>query len=137
MDKKLPIKNIIIIAVAALGAIATFLPWAVVSAFGISQSVSGTNGDGWITFALFVAIAVLVGIKFKGELDNGFKIAVTAIAAVAAVIGFVEIGNINGNSYGMGSVGIGVYLVILAGIAAAVLPWIPMGDKISIKKTKK
>lgn len=137
MDKKLSIKNIILIAVAAVGAIATFLPWATVSVFGISESVSGTNGDGWITLALFIAIAVLVGIKFKGELDNGFKIAVTAIAAIAAVVGFVEIGNINGNSYGFASVSIGVYLIILAGIADAVLPWIPIGGKLSVKKTTK
>lgn len=137
MDKKLSIKNIIIIVAAAIGAIATFLPWATVSFLGVSESVSGASGDGWISFAIFLAIIVLTAIKFKNELPKGFKIAVTVLGVIALIIGIFEIANINGNSFGLGSAGIGVYIVIIAGIASAILPWLPIGGKAPAKKPAK
>ena len=142
MDKKFSIKSLIIIIAAALGVIATFLPWATVSFLGMSESVNGLGGDGVmgdgiITLILFIVAGVLAGIKFKGGMGTGFKVAITIISAIAAVIGMVEIANINGNSLGLASVGFGVYLVIIAGIAGAILPWIPMGEKSSDKKKSK
>ena len=142
MDKKFSIKSLIIVIAAVLGAIATFLPWATVSFLGMSESVNGFGGegvmgDGTITLILFIAICVLAGIKFKGGMGTGFKVTITIISAIAAVIGMVEIANINGNSFGLASVGFGVYLVIIAGIADAILPWIPMSEAASDKKKSK
>ena len=136
--EKFPIKNLIITIGGGIGVIATFLPWATVSILGISQSVSGTNGDGWFTLALFAAAIVLVSIKFKEELPQGFKIAISAVCGLAALVGIFEIFNVNSNTYGMASVGFGVYLVILAGAACAAAPWLPIDGKISTKdKAKK
>ncbi|MBR3055887.1 hypothetical protein IKG64_01015 [Candidatus Saccharibacteria bacterium] len=142
MDKKFSIKSLIIIIAAVLGVIATFLPWATVSFLGVSESVNGLGGDGVmgdgiITLILFIVAGVLAGIKFQGGMGTGFKVAITIISAIAAIIGMVEIANINGNSLGLASVGFGVYLVIIAGIAGAILPWIPMGEKSSDKKKSK
>ena len=142
MDKKFSIKSLIIIIAAVLGVIVTFLPWATVSFLGVSESVNGLGGDGVmgdgiITLILFIVAGVLAGIKFQGGMGTGFKVAITIISAIAAIIGMVEIANINGNSLGLASVGFGVYLVIIAGIAGAILPWIPMGEKSSDKKKSK
>lgn len=60
-------KRKFILIIAVLGMIGTFLPWA--SAFGFT--VRGTDGDGWITLALF-AIGGAIAF-FNGEKAEAIK----------------------------------------------------------------
>ncbi|MEN8208540.1 MAG: hypothetical protein ABFR50_04735 [Candidatus Fermentibacteria bacterium] len=109
MEKKR--KFILIIAVA--GMIGTFLPWA---SF-IGHSVSGTSGsDGWITFVLFAvggAVAFFTGNKAEA-IKSKLMLAVWIPAALAALIALLKIFK----SYPAGfSLGIGLYLIAIAGLA--------------------
>lgn len=108
MEKKR--KFILIIAVA--GMIGTFLPWA--SAFGFT--VSGTEGDGWITLFLF-AIGGAIAF-FNGEKTEAIKkkvmTAVWVPAAIAALIALLKI--FKSRPAGV-NIGIGLWLIAIAGLA--------------------
>jgi len=106
-------KRKFILIIAVVGMIGTFLPWA---SF-IGHSVSGTSGsDGWITFVLFAiggSIAFFSGDKAEA-LKKKIMLAVWIPAALAAVIALSKILK----SYPTGfSLGIGIYLIAIAGIA--------------------
>lgn len=113
MEKKR--KFILIVAIA--GMIGTFLPWA--SFFG--HSVSGTSGsDGWITFVLFAiggAIAFFSGKKTEA-LKKKIMTAVWIPAALAAVVALSKI--FRSNPGGL-TIGIGLYLIAIAGLAQVFL----------------
>jgi hypothetical protein len=110
-----------IVVAAAVGMLATFLPWATVPFLG---SISGTAGDGFITLILFL-VALLMGVLGdKNTVVTGVKSTVAMLAgALAAVVGIYEIFNISsiaGEAGALGKaigVGFGVYLVIICGIA--------------------
>ena len=86
------VKKIIILIASLLGVISTFLPWATVSVSVLgqsaSESVNGTEGDGWITLMLFVAIIVITVVSslkdYKKELPMWAKIATTAVAVICS-----------------------------------------------------
>lgn len=138
------IKRLAILVMAVLGAISTFLPWAVVSvsALGqsVSESVSGTEGDGWITLVLFVAIAALAvvsGLKdFKKEMPIWAKIAISVVAVICTVIAVIDMGNVANTGIGstlalLGAsasvnVGIGLILIVLMAILSGVVAWLPL-----------
>ncbi len=140
------VKKLIILIASLLGLISTFLPWATVSVSVLgqsaSESVNGTEGDGWITLILFVAIIVITvvsGLKdFKKEIPMWAKIAITAVAAICAVIAIVDCGNVadsvSGVSSAVGlfgatantSIGIGLILIIIMSIVNAVAVWLPL-----------
>lgn len=138
------IKRIIILVAAFLGLISTFLPWAVVSVSALGQSVSesvnGTEGDGWITLVLFVAIAALAvvsGLKdFKKEMPIWAKIAISAVAVICAVIAVIDMGNVANTGIGatmslLGAsasvnVGIGLILIVLMAVVSGVVAWLPL-----------
>ena len=105
-------KRKFILIIAVVGMIGTFLPWA--SAFGFT--VSGTKGDGWITLALFAvggAIAFFSGEKTEA-LKKKIMTAVWVPAALAAVIALLKI--FKSRPAGL-SIGIGLYLIAIAGLA--------------------
>ncbi len=105
-------KRKFILIIAVVGMIGTFLPWA--SAFGFT--VSGTQGDGWITLALFAiggAIAFFSGDK-AAALKKKIMAAVWIPAALAAVIALLKI--FKSRPAGM-SIGIGLWLIAIAGLA--------------------
>jgi len=109
-------KRKFILIIAVVGMIGTFLPWA--SAFGFT--VSGTQGDGWITLALFAiggAIAFFNGDKAEA-LKKKIMTAVWVPAALAAVIALLKI--FKSRPAGL-SIGIGLYLIAIAGIAQVFL----------------
>ena len=138
------IKRIAILVMAVLGAISTFLPWAVVSvsALGqsVSESVSGTDGDGWITLVLFVAIAALAvvsGLKdFKKEMPIWAKIAISVVAVICTVIAVIDMSNVSNTGIGatmalLGAsasvnVGIGLILIVLMAVLSGVVAWLPL-----------
>ena len=145
MNKGLSLKNIIISAVALLGAIATFLPWAVVtvSLLGISQSesISGIGEgatDGWFTLLAFVAIIVVSCIFItKEDMHIGAKIGISVASLVPIGLGLYNIINVGSKSFGglaTAGAGIGLWMVLILGIATAALPWIPFKNMIGGSK---
>lgn len=116
-------KRKFILIVAVVGMIGTFLPWA--SAFGIS--VSGTEGDGWITLILFAiggALAFFSGDKAQ-PLTKGKLTGVWLPSALAAVIALRKILD---KPQGI-SIGIGLWLIAIAGIVQVLLTFFFKGDK--------
>ena len=132
------------IAVAAgVGMLATFLPWVHAPIVG---SVSGTAGDGWITLALFIPAMVLAlrGAKLH-PIVGGARLGATIPAGIAALIGLYKIADLKSrmadvprdNPFAKAmsasvQVGIGIYVLIAAGVALAVLAWVlakPPQDK--------
>ncbi len=126
MGKKFSLKSIIIAAVALLGCIGTFLPWGVVKVFTLTQTITGTVGDGWLTFGAFIIIAGLaMGFVNKEKLPLGVQIAISILGAIAAIIVIPKIFDIN--SLGKGaSAGGGLYYVAIIGVITAALPGVPI-----------
>jgi len=119
MEKKR--KFILIVAVA--GMVGTFLPWA--SAFGFT--VSGTEGDGWITLVLFAiggAIAFFAGEKAE-PIKKSLSTVVWVPAGLAALIALLKI--FKSRPAGV-SIGIGLWLIAIAGILQVLLVMFFKGD---------
>jgi len=148
------IKRIIALIVAVIGAIATFLPWATVkvSGFGesVTESVSGTEGDGWITLILFVAIAAVVivsGIKdMKKDMPIWAKAVAMVLAGICAIIAIIDFGDVADTGLGSGvnflgatissGVGFGLILVLIMAIIDAVVVWLPLDKWIKVPASK-
>jgi len=116
-------KRKFILIVAVVGMIGTFLPWA--SAFGFT--VSGTKGDGWITLALFAAGGAIA--FFNGEKAEPIKkkvmMGVWAPAALAGLIALLKIFKSRPAGF---SIGIGLWLIAIAGIVQVFLSLFFKGD---------
>lgn len=126
-NKKLNIADIIVAIAAVVGIIATFLPWVSSTVFGITVTAKGSDGDGWITFVMFIAVLGLaVFDMLKGA--KWAKITISIVAALAAVVALIKIPDIL-SSDGLLSMGVGLILAIVAGIVAAIMPWIPFEKK--------
>lgn len=130
---------------AALGMFATFLPWANVPIVG---SVSGTAGDGWITFVLFLITLVVAMRGDKVTLLKGKNIYGAVIpAGLAALIGIWKIADFNAAMNNLGddpfsvaisssvSIGMGLYVLIAAGVVASAAPFL-LKDKSGPAKHK-
>lgn len=110
--------NLIVLVACAVAFIGSFLPWA--SVIGIS--VSGTDGgDGTLTLILALATAA-AAVFLK---DRARMISVLVGAALIVIIAVVNIADINSISSDFGdalspSIGIGLWMVLAGGIAAAV-----------------
>lgn len=118
-----------IIIAAAIGALGTFLPWVHAPIIG---SVPGSYGsDGWITFILFV---ITIGLCFVGKrtepLKLGFLVGAIIPSLLASIVALIKIIDFNsqmGNAVSDNpfskamtqtvGIGIGLYLIVLAGIA--------------------
>lgn len=121
-----------IIIAAAAGMLGTFLPWVNVPILG---SISGTQGDGWITFVLFALTVFLAIVGKKQQVLRGGQFFITMLFGVAAggfglwkIIDFhTSIGSSasdNPLTRAVGSVvsvGIGLYLIVIAGLVVLVL----------------
>lgn len=125
MKKEINIASIIAAIAAVLGIVATFLPWLSVSVSGIEITASGTEGDGIISLILFIAVLVLAIFGIKKD-AKWIKICISIVAALAFLVAALKIPNALSNGL---TVGIGIYLVIIAGLVSAIMPWIPMGKK--------
>ncbi len=120
MDKK----RRLILIIAVIGMLGTFLPWA--SAFG--YTVRGTRGDGWITFFLFAiggAIAYFAGER-QEPVDKAKLLGVWIPAGLAALIALRKV---TSKPSGI-SIGIGLWLILLAGIAQVVHILFLKGDSV-------
>lgn len=119
-------------AAAAVGMLSTFLPWVTIPIFG---SINGSKGDGWITFALFLVPLLISILGDRTYPVSGKKILFLVLPALlSAVIGIWKIidfnkqmGSLRGEdafSQFMGSgvsIGYGLYLLVIAGIALTVV----------------
>lgn len=144
------IKRIIALIVAVIGAIATFLPWATVkvSGFGesVAESVSGTEGDGWITLILFVAIAavaIVSGIKdMKKDMPIWAKAVVTILAVICGIVAIIDLGDVSNTGLGSGvsflgatissGAGVGLIMVLIMAVLDAVVVWLPLDKWIKV-----
>lgn len=125
---------------AGAGMLATFLPWANVPLLG---AIPGTVGDGWFTFVFFgiVLILTLVGDK-KMALDGKGFIGALVVSVLAGAFGLWKIiefystmsqfGGDDPISAALGSsvsIGIGLYLVVVAAVAVIGCGFVLKGAK--------
>ena len=117
-------QRIAISASAVAGMVATFLPWASVLGISITGTgAAGQGGDGWITLAIFAVpllLALLSG-KRAETIPNGSKVLCVIPGGINGAVGFY----VQNHYSKLGvSVGIGVYLLIIASIAVIILPFL-------------
>ena len=142
MKKGLSLKNIIISAVALIGGISSFLPWAVVSVsflgVKVSESMNGVAEgatDGWFTMVAFIAIIIASCVFItKEDMHIGAKIGISVASLVPIGFGLYNIIKVNTEMSGMASAGIGLWLILIMGIVTAALPWIPFKNMIGGSK---
>ncbi|WP_204106129.1 MULTISPECIES: hypothetical protein [Spirulina sp. CCY15215] len=128
-------QKLAILGIAILGCLSTFLPWLHAPVIG---SVSGAKGDGWITLMLFIPAIVL---SLRGDrltpLVGNLRLGATIPAGLAAFTGLWKIFALNSIASDIGDdnpfgamisssieAGIGLYLLIAAGIALCVVAWV-------------
>ena len=131
-------QKIAILITALIGGIGTFLPWAEVPFLG---TINGTEGDGWITLGLF-AVPIILALTGQSKVSlKGTKLIAASIASfIAAIIGFIDLNDISSLTGGndmisqmmgdMVSVGSGLYVIIIAGIALPILAFALKGSDI-------
>ncbi len=128
-------QRLAILICAAVGMLATFMPWFNIP---IAGSVNGTQGnnDGWITLAIFAVPLVL---SLLGDRTKGLEGALLTIVIVAGLAdaGFAlyriidfknKLSPLSDNAFGQlltstMSVGFGLYLIVIAGIAQGAAAW--------------
>lgn len=108
---------------AVLIVIGSVLPWATIDLGFISQSIGGLDGDGGITLVLALVAGVLA--YFSKGRKIGFAIGAVVAAAISALIAVIDIADVSslggGGDLGIDSgisVGIGLWLVLIASLAA-------------------
>ena len=126
-------QRLYVLIAAAAGMLGTFLPWVSLPFLG---SVSGVNAgaDGWISFVFFGVVVAMTLIGNRESLLEGYQFTLSVVfGAVGAIFGLWKIIDINSVMGGKGqgemgkamgkmiSVGFGLYLIVLAGIAVVVL----------------
>lgn len=94
-----------------LGMLGSVLPWVTVSVFGYSRSAWGLHGDGIITLVttLFALGFFVMGIINRAKWPF---IVTVVLALITAAVGIYDAVNLSG----WASVGIGLILVIIAGL---------------------
>ena len=106
------------IIAAVMVALGAFLPWATVSFFG---SVSGIDGDGKFTLVCAIAIGVMFGLWKRPALIVAVVLA--GITLIVGILDLIDLGRASSDFGGFAGVspGIGLFLTVLAAIAALVL----------------
>ena len=119
-----------------------------VSFFGMSASANGF-GDGVTIFgilALLLGLGVIAwkllpmfGVVKLGMEEKKIKIVDTVLGGVMVLLGIIGIAVISGQSSGLAAPGVGVYLLIVAGIATIVMAWLKIDKTVgkALKVAKK
>lgn len=103
-------------AIAGLGVAATFLPWLERG----DGAVRGTGADGWITLALFAAIAGLALLDDRAEPLRSVRLFGIELAALSATtVAAYDLSALH--AAGPAAAGVGLYLALGAAIAAMVV----------------
>ena len=141
------LKNIMQASAGAVGFIALFLPWYVVSFWGMS--VSGNAFSEVVTVIGVLALLLSLGAIAWFVLDmlgliklnlpeKTMKIIDTVIGGVMALLGVIAMIIVSSQSSGLGHAGFGTWLYIIAGAVIIVLTWIKMEQTVGkAPKTKK
>lgn len=118
-------RNIMALISTIITLIAAFLPYAKVSLFGFSQSITyASTEDGKILLVLLIAAGVIYYLKRDGI---GFLVSVAVLLVI--IIDFIGMNDTVSESYGMAQPAIGCYLLILGGIAMVAAPFV--GNKVN------
>lgn len=104
--------KLMVIIGSIVAIIGCFMPFYTVSVWGISESVSYTEGDGIMVIILAVAAAVLAVLNLQK-----FSLIPTAIALVVTL---VDIAGANDAAMGYGSAGVGLHVLIIGAILSIV-----------------
>ena len=131
--RSLPVGPTVTIAGAALIAVGSLLPWASVSsAFG-TVSFAGTQGDGRITLVLAALIGLGAAVLWRRPGPSWIlRVVVGLLAAYVIYIAWNDMSNVSEHAAEesdlvLGSVGAGLYLVLIGGLAALGGLLIPRG----------
>ena len=124
-------QRLAILITAGLGGLATFMPWIKAPIIG---SVSGTQGDGWITLMLFAVAIVLSLMNDRSKmLVGGLRLVAVIPPLIAAAIGIQKIiefkskmADLDDNPFSKAlsaaiSIDFGLYLLVFAGLLLPVL----------------
>lgn len=117
-------ERIAVVVASSVGMVCTFLPWAE-TPFG---NVDGTAGDGFITL-LLCGVALVVGLigDKNAPMASGQRTASALSGGAAGALALWKIIDFNSamanNPLGSAfSIGMGLYLLVVAGAAIAILP---------------
>ena len=106
--------NIFVIIAAVILALGTLLPCYSISFFGMEESVAYIEGDG-----IFVLIAAVIAIVLAIVRKEKFACIPAAISIILLIVFSSEVSKV-----GVGSYGIGYYMMWIGAVASAVLPFV-------------
>ena len=118
-------QRLAVMIAAGVGVISTFLPWVTVSIFGFSTSVNGIGTwQGILVFLLCVGAGIL---SFMGEdrnrpIEANFVKFVAIAGGVSFLLMLLIV--ISGGGAGVGSLGMGAYLALIASLAVLAVPFV-------------
>ncbi|MGF2565562.1 hypothetical protein ACQUWZ_27305, partial [Ralstonia pseudosolanacearum] len=85
-----------------------------------------SEGDGWLTFIAFLAIAAIAcAFITKEDIHLYAKIAISVLGAIILILAIVKIADA-GSLGSYASAGIGLYWTAIFGVLAAAAPWVPI-----------
>lgn len=121
-------QRFVVVIVAIIGMIATFLPWYRIVQIG---TVSGISSSGWFTFIMFIIVIILALRKnLQDDMSMGISWSVTIFSLLSSFVvlwrmidvwfakeGMFSLGgNMDGIMGSQVSVGYGAWIVAIAGI---------------------
>jgi hypothetical protein len=120
-----------ILIAAAVGLIATFLPWKTISAglfgAGMSEGINGFHGSGILSFLVFIAAGI---ISIMGNqtttLDKSNWLVALACGVVALLCAIENVAATHGSSMGFMELGVGVgcWIALVAAIGVIGSAWL-------------
>src|SRR5262245_51919104 len=113
---------------AGAGMLSTFLPWVSLPLVG---SIAGTKGDGWFSFGFcVVALLAALGGDRSCAMGAGSALLAMVMGALSAALGVWKIVDLHSaisddNPFARAaSIGPGLYLLVIAGFALILLPFV-------------
>lgn len=125
--------NMVVVIGAIVVVLGSFLSWASVSAGGQSVSFSGTGegGDGVLTLILALATgAAAIFLMGRGRARMISIVVGAALILLIAIINISDVSSVGDQFGGLAdvSIGIGLWLVLIGGVAAGVGAFLPEGS---------
>lgn len=123
-------QRILVIVFSCLGALATFLPWFVMSSIIGSHTEDGTKYNGMITFILFLACVVIsLFSDIKRPVPQQFFWGIIIASILAGIVGALGLLNADNNSNNLLGVvlksyveiGTGFYLLMICSFSIPVV----------------
>ncbi|MDO4889120.1 MAG: hypothetical protein Q4A25_00275 [Candidatus Saccharibacteria bacterium] len=124
------LRKLINVIAAALGVVALFLPWYKVTFWGTSVSTNAFGNKAWIAIIEIVALVLFILMELLPEktvksinkvLVEKAKIIKIALGGVTAAFGLLGMILYLSESYGMGQMGIGWFITMIAAVGVIVI----------------